>query len=139
MVFDVHGVRFGCALGMEVHFPELFLEYERLDVDCMLFSSAGAGTPTSAVFAMEAQAHAATNSYWVSYAGAGQNAPSGLISPDGEWRARCADQTSPSLAVADLDVNAENLSRPWRRTARAGVYDAHLVHDDPRSDNRNAL
>lgn len=32
VTFEADGVRFGCALGMEVHFPEIFGEYERLDV-----------------------------------------------------------------------------------------------------------
>ncbi len=33
ITFEVDGMRFGCALGIECHFPEIFLEYERLDVD----------------------------------------------------------------------------------------------------------
>jgi hypothetical protein len=41
ITFEVDGVRFGCSLGIEVHLPEIFIEYERLDVDCVLFSSAG--------------------------------------------------------------------------------------------------
>lgn len=44
VTFTVDGVRFGCALGMEAVFPEVFLEYERLDVDCVLFSTHGPGT-----------------------------------------------------------------------------------------------
>jgi predicted amidohydrolase len=140
VTFEVDGVRFGCALGMESHFPEVFLEYERLDVDCVLFSTAGPGTPiNNGIFAMEAQAHAATNSYWVSYAGTAQdaaNARSGLISPDGEWSARCPRDGTPSLVVVDLDDSSENFARPWRRTARGGIYDPHLIRDDPRSDDR---
>ena len=41
VTFEVDGVRFGCALGMEAHYPEIFIEYERLDVDCVLFSTTG--------------------------------------------------------------------------------------------------
>jgi predicted amidohydrolase len=36
---DVDGLRFGCALGMDSHFSELFIEYERLDVDVVLIST----------------------------------------------------------------------------------------------------
>ena len=70
VTFAVDGVRFGCALGIEVHFPEVFTEYERLDVDVILFSTTGAGDDpdATAVFATEAQAHAAANSLWVSFA-----------------------------------------------------------------------
>ncbi len=41
VTFEIDGFRLGCALGMEVHFPEIFIEYETLDVDCVLFSTAG--------------------------------------------------------------------------------------------------
>jgi hypothetical protein len=43
VTFDIDGLRFGLLLGMEVHFPELFIEYERLDVDCVLFSTVVSG------------------------------------------------------------------------------------------------
>ena len=33
LVFTAAGVRFGCALGMETHYPELFAAYEERDVD----------------------------------------------------------------------------------------------------------
>jgi predicted amidohydrolase len=145
VTFEVDGVRFGCALGMEVHFPEVFLEYERLDVDCVLFSTVAWTMPGSEpapqgadVFAAEARAHAATNSYWVSYADTAQgavHAPSGVISPDGRWLARGPQAAVPAVVVAVLDGSAENLARPWRRKVRAGIYDPHLV-DDPRSEDR---
>lgn len=140
VTFEVDGFRFGCSLGMEVHFPELFIEYERLDVDCVLFSTVGPPTPYSnEVFATEAQAHAATNSYWVSYATSAQDAvsaPSGVISPEGQWLGKCPKEDAAAVVVVDLDGNAENFARPWRRKARSGIYDAHVVRDDPRSEER---
>ena len=150
VTFEVDGVRFGCSLGMEVHFPEIFGEYERLDVDCVLFSTMGVpvvqtppGTsPDSSVFAAEALAHAATNSYWVSFAGCAQDAglaPSGVISPLGRWAARAPMDAVAAVVVVDLDDGTENLARPWRRQARAGIYDDHLVRDDPRSEDRAAF
>ena len=33
VTFEAGGLRFGCAMGIEVHFPELFAEYEHLGVD----------------------------------------------------------------------------------------------------------
>src|SRR3954453_23055844 len=38
-VFDVDGWRSGCALCIEVQFPEVFREYADLGVDCVLFSA----------------------------------------------------------------------------------------------------
>ena len=146
VTFEVDGVRFGCALGMEVHFPELFLEYERLEVDAVLVSTVGVpatwfsstASDNRSVLATEAQAHASTNSYWVSYASAAQDgahAPAGVIAPDGRWVARCPQETWAAIVTVDLDDGPENLARPWRRTVRAGIYETHLV-DDPRSTQR---
>ena len=86
LTFDVHGVRFGCLLGIEVHFPELFSEYERLSVDCVLFSTTGGVAGDEPIFATEAQGHAAANSFWVSFSVPARHAavaPSGLIGPAG--------------------------------------------------------
>jgi hypothetical protein len=105
----------------------------------------------AAAFATEAQAHAATNSLWVSFAMSAAMsaqysaaAPAGIIAPDGSWAARCPGDGHPAVAIADIDNRPESIdiavtkARPWRRLARAGVYDAHLVTDD-RSDDRGAF
>ncbi|GAA1299839.1 carbon-nitrogen hydrolase family protein [Saccharothrix xinjiangensis] len=138
--FDLGGLRFGLLLGMEVHFPELFLEQEGLDVDCVLFSTAGPGTPTDdGVFAAEARAHAATNGYWVAYAGPARGVPSGVVSPAGQWAARCPAGGNPAIAVVDLDADPDDRARRWRRAARSGVYEPHFVRDDSRSDDLGAF
>jgi predicted amidohydrolase len=145
--FEVDGVRFGCSLGIEVHFPEVFREYEQLDVDCVLFSTTCAPTPgETKVFATEAQGHAATNSIWVSFAVPAHNpaALSGVVSPAGEWLARCSADGAPSVTVVDIDDSTQDVevavsrARPWRRAARAGIYDPHFVQDS-RSENRSAF
>jgi predicted amidohydrolase len=122
-VFEARGVRFGCTLGMEAQYPELFAAYERVDVDCVLLSTHG-NSELPEVFAIEAAGHAATNSYWVSYsgpAGAGEP-PAGLISPTGTWAARCTS-TSETIAIGEIDTTAGTHARTWRRTARALVAD----------------
>ncbi|MEU8814797.1 carbon-nitrogen hydrolase family protein [Actinoplanes sp. NPDC048796] len=140
ITFIVDGARFGCALGMEATYPEIFSEYERLDVDCVLFSTHGPGAGVNnGPFALQAQALAAANSYWVSYAGTAQdapNAPSGIVTPSGDWLTRCPATSEPSLVTADLDLTAENQARPWRRAARSGLYTQYQAPADPRSLNR---
>ena len=83
------------------------------------------------------------NSLWISFAMSAQHsaaAPSGTIAPDGHWAAQCRGDGQPALAIANIDNRPETIdiavtkARPWRRRARAGVYDDHLVTDD-RSDN----
>jgi predicted amidohydrolase len=144
VTFLVDGVRFGCALGMESHFPEVFIEYERLDVDCVLFSTTGEHSMRIAApapaFAAEALGHAASNTYWVSYsAHAPQSlaAPSGIAAPDGHWAAQCPMDGTPAIAVVDIKTEPGHPARPWRRTARSNIYAPHRVDGDPRSDGRN--
>jgi predicted amidohydrolase len=123
LVFTASGVRFGCALGMETHYPELFAAYEEQDVDCVLFSTHG-NPETPGIFAVEAAGHAAANSLWVSYAGpaAGDAPPAGLVAPDGTWAVRCAPGV-PGLAVTDVTTSTDSPARAWRRTARTTFRD----------------
>ncbi|NTJ42278.1 carbon-nitrogen hydrolase family protein [Agrobacterium larrymoorei] len=138
--FEVDGVRFGCALGMEVHYPEIFVEYENLDVDCVLFSTAGDSSSNAKAFAAEALGHAASNTYWVSFSTLALQStvvPSGIASPDGQWAIQCPMTGIPAIAVTDIDTNPQSLARPWRRKARGDLYAPHQVDGDPRSDERN--
>jgi predicted amidohydrolase len=148
VTFEVDGFRFGLALGMECHFPEAFSEYERLDVDGVLFSSVGISTLDRSIFATESQGHAATNSYWVSYSVSAQDSPfspSGVIAPGGNWLAKCPDDGMPSLVTIDLGESSEVIdmavgaARPWRRRARSDIYRPHFVQSDPRSSDRCVL
>jgi len=147
VTFDVDGVRFGCLLGIEVHYAELFADYERQGVDCVLFATTGPGSAAQASFATEAQGLAAVNSIWVAFAAlaeVGPVMPSGLIGPDGTWSARCAASTEPAVVVGDIDDGAAEVeiavryARPWRREARSGLYEEHRVAD-PRSEARSTF
>jgi predicted amidohydrolase len=146
VVFEVDGIRFGIALCIEANFPELFAEYERLDVDCVLLSV----MVDDAARAVVAQAYGTLYSYWVGYSVPAQfsaTVPSGIIAPGGRWLERCPGDGRPALAVADLDLDATDpdvdvairLARPWRRTARAGLYDKRIVRADPRSETRTTF
>ncbi|OWV77565.1 amidohydrolase [Rhizobium sp. R634] len=142
VTFEVDGIRFGCSLGMECHYPEIFAEYERLDVHCVLFSTTGGVPANEAAFAAEAQGHASTNRYWLSFSlsthpGLADPAVSGIVAPGGRWAAQCPADGTPAIALADIDDNPGDLSRPWRRKARAGLYEPHRVEGDPRSDGRD--
>lgn len=140
VVFAVDGFRFGCALCIEIHFPELFMEYERLGADCVLLSVYS----KDPIFGVTAQAHAAVNNYWLSLSSPTQcsrGLASGLVAPNGRFVARCRAGRS-GLIIQELDRTAPELdialtkARPWRRTAREGeIYAAQRV-EDSRSANR---
>lgn len=150
VTFDVDGVRFGCLLGMEVHYPELFAAYEEQGVDCVLFATTGGPGPTEQdkAFATEAQGLAAVNGMWVAFAAPasrGTVTPSGLLGPDGTWSARCAASPAAAVVVGQIDDGAAEVeiavryARPWRRAARSGLYEEHRVVADPRSEARSGF
>ena len=134
VVFDVSGWRFGCSLCIEIQFPELFLEYERQAIDCMLFSSFS----ESEMFRIQAQAYAAINNYWFSFSVPTQcsaNAPSSMIGPSGEIVSSCHPVES-GFTISTLDRDAPEWevaikrARPWRRLARTGdIYETKHVND----------
>jgi predicted amidohydrolase len=80
VVFEAGGLRFGCALCIEVNFPELFAEYERLDADCVLVSVMVDDTVRPVI----AQAYAALHNYWVGYSTPAQYSRS--VRPGHRWR-----------------------------------------------------
>ncbi len=129
VTFEVDNIRFGCALCIEVCFPELFAEYERLGVHCVLLSSYS----EDPAHGLMARAHAATNGFWVGLSTPAQcshGLPGALVGPDGSLAAACA-AGRPGLAVGTLDLGAPQfavalrLARPWRARARSGeIYAA---------------
>lgn len=123
--FEVDGYRFGCLTCIEVHFPELFMEYESLDVDAILFSSYGIGNFSQIAL----RAHAGFNCVWISAATPAQKAPQGpsrILGPDGKVIASCTAEPGNQLVFAELDREDPNYdipinkARPWRRAARQG-------------------
>jgi len=124
LVVSVKGRKLGFALCIEIQFPEVFMDYERADVDCVLFS-AYADKP---MFGIQAQAHAACNNYWISFsspANISAQHTSRLLGPDGTIVATCGTERS-DVIVNTIDPNEARWdgpcqkARPWRRLARSG-------------------
>ncbi|MEV5960764.1 carbon-nitrogen hydrolase family protein [Kribbella sp. NPDC051952] len=142
VVFDIDGYRFGCMICVEINFPHLFSQYERLGVECLLLSA----YPVDAIFELKARAYAAINCYWIAMSLPAQTldlAPSGLITPAGTYAAQVTGQAE--LTVITIDREDPTLTvplthaRPWRTTALKGdIYRTRAV-TDPRSTNRTVL
>lgn len=132
LVFDVDGIRFGCALCIEVVFPHLFTEYERLGVHCMLLSTYS----NDPIHGVMARAHAATNGYWLSLASpvaCSRTLPTTLVGPDGNPIGQCPPGgTAMLLHTVDPESDqyrvALRLARPWRARARSGELHASRAH-----------
>jgi predicted amidohydrolase len=142
IVFEVDGFRFGCIICVEINFPELFIEYGKLGIDCLLLSA----YPVDAIFSAKARAYAAIHNYWVSMALPSETAPfiqSALIGPDGEVvQAAAADQ---DMIISNLDRSAPQFdialtkSKPWRMGIAADPRYQVRQLNDPRSVNRTAI
>ncbi len=124
VLFDVEGFRFGCALCIEIQFAEVFDEYERLDVDCVLFSAFS----EDPLFGLKAQSYAGINCYWVSISVPAQCAAglqSGLVGPNGHFLSRSEAKESACIQFVELDKSSPDLqvaltkARPWRRKAKS--------------------
>ena len=138
LIFEIDGFRFGCALCIEIQFPELFVEYARENVDAVLLSTFS----RDPMFAVQAQGHAACGAFWLGFSVPAQcsdAAPAGLIGPDGQWIACAPSDGTSALVIAELDRTAETLqialkyARPWRVRARAGELHSPAKVVDPRS------
>ena len=135
LVFDVDGFRFGCLICIEVNFPALFMEYDRLGVDCVLLSA----YPMAAddMFRTKALAHAAIHNVWIGLSvptEAADLTPSSVIDPNG----RVVSTVSGRDGTASGDMNRDDpafeialhKARPWRAAATSGEFHRdHIVHD----------
>lgn len=138
-LFEIKGVKFGCILCIEIHFPELFIEAEKEGVHCVLFSSYS----RDKMFGIQAQGYAASNNYWVSMAipaNQSEKLPSQFISPNGEVQTKCR-RTYSSLIISEIDTEDKKwyvplkLAKPWRKLAREG----NIYEDKRLSDKRSEL
>jgi predicted amidohydrolase len=138
-VFDLDGFRFGCLICIEVNFPALFMEYDRLGVDVLLLST----YPEDSIFLVKARSHAAIHNFWISLSTPSQTDKlfrSGLIDPRGEVVAQVPDVDGVVVSVLDraapeLDI-AFTKARPWRASVQSDArYDTAGLND-PRSTDR---
>ena len=122
VTFEVDGYRFGLALGLDVLFPELFTEYDRLDVDGVLVSYSTSGSSGNEVVPTHARGSAAMNTYWISLAVPANPAAgvaSGVIDPRGNVVVEGPADGSPGIAVTDLHrVDVTTIGREFRRRTR---------------------
>jgi predicted amidohydrolase len=142
-LFEVDGWRFGCALCIEIHFPEVFQRYAELDVDCILFSAYA----DDAMFGIQAQGYAASHSFWVSLSIPTQMSDglsSRLIAPTGEVQALARPSVS-GLAVDVLDMDCPrwvtplHRAKPWRAKTRDGAIYRQRYVQDSRSEHKTGF
>lgn len=123
VTFEVDGYRFGLALGLDVLFPEVFTEYDGLDVHAVLVSYSTNGSSGNEVVPTHARGYAVMNTCWVSLAVPANPAAgvmSGVIDPQGSCVAEA--DSGPGIAVTELHSNdATPVGREFRRRTRERV------------------
>lgn len=142
IVFDVDGYRFGCLICIEVNFPELFAEYTRLGVDCILLSA----FPEADVFYLKARAHAAIQCCWIGLSVPTDTADlfnSAMIGPDGEVVNTI--EMPEGIMFAELDRSdkrydvALNKAKPWRASVWTDRRYDMRTFNDSRSSGRTKV
>jgi predicted amidohydrolase len=151
--FEINGVRFGCAICLELRFPEVFDEYRRLGAQCVLVSTFTASRTDTEdarqddIFAITAQAYAANNSYWVSLVTPSnpfQGPVTQLIDPLGNVVAKSVRHRG-DLVIGRIEVGEASLwqkiawGRAWRQSARSGEICRDRITDGPRSRHRRSF
>lgn len=125
VTFEVDGYRFGLALGLDVLFPELFTEYDRLGVDGVLVSYSTAGVSHHEHVGVQARGCAVNNTCWVSFAVSANPSgglESGVIDPRGEWVVQGPTDHRPAVAVTDLHhAEVTTIGRDFRRKTRERI------------------
>jgi predicted amidohydrolase len=125
VTFEVNGYRFGLALGLDVLFPELFTEYDRLGIDGVLVSYASTGVGRNEQIAIQARGAAAMNTSWISLAAPANpeaGLESSLIDPRGTLVADCPADGTPGIAVTDLQrAEVSAIGREFRSRTRERV------------------
>jgi predicted amidohydrolase len=124
VTFEVDGFRFGLALGLDVLFPELFTEYDRLDVDGVLVSYCS-HIPQNEHIAVQARGTAVNNTYWISLAAAANpdgGLESSVIDPRGSLMAEGPADGKPGIAVTDLHhAEVTTIGREFRSRTRERI------------------
>lgn len=144
VIFEVDGIKVGLALCLEVQFPEIFDEYRRRHVDCVLLS-AYAGEASQ--YDLLVRAHAEINNIWIGFSTPVNKIendnplPSSLIGPDGtvlsitglDGEGLALGIVAPGDPTWDIAINK---AKPWRELARKGeIYRKQFVQD-VRSDDK---
>ncbi|HWD80562.1 MAG TPA: carbon-nitrogen hydrolase family protein [Kribbella sp.] len=124
VTFEVDGIRFGLMLGLDVLFPELFTEYDRVGADVVLVSYASTNGRNDHI-GVQVRGAAANNTSWVSVAATADpdtGLASGVAGPRGEWLAQCAEDGTPSVAIAELHTDElTTIGRDFRRRTRERI------------------
>jgi predicted amidohydrolase len=137
VTFKIKGVTCGLLICYDVRFPELYREYRKMGCDVIFQSFYNArqqkGSIHPIIMPVSAQAHAATNYFYMSLtnASAPESWPCHFITPDGLVQNKLAPNV-PGILISDVDISEEfyDASKEYRQNAMSGKLNSgKTVHD----------
>jgi predicted amidohydrolase len=144
--FKIKGVTCGLLICYDVRFPELYREYRKLGCDVIFQSFYNAramkGSIHPIIMPLSAQAHAATNYFYMSLtnSSAPESWPCHFITPDGLVQNKLAANI-PGILISDIDLSEEyyDASREFREDAMSGKLNSGKTVKDSLSVKRTSI
>ncbi|HUX97358.1 MAG TPA: carbon-nitrogen hydrolase family protein [Bacteroidales bacterium] len=146
VTFSINGVKCGLLICYDIRFPELYREYRKIGCD-LLFQSfynarADKGSIHPYIMPVSAQAHAATNYYYMSLTNSStaESWPCHFITPDGLIQNKLP-VNMPGILISDVDIAEKyyDASREYRNDAMNGKLNSGTTVDDPLSSDRKRI
>ncbi|HSV26342.1 MAG TPA: carbon-nitrogen hydrolase family protein [Sedimentisphaerales bacterium] len=148
VIREINGVRCGLAICFDLRFPELYRDFKRQGVQCVLqsFYNARQSGPSvhTDIMRQTMQAHAATNYFWASMTNSSacySPYPSCFIQPDGKINAQLKFNR-PGMMVNEVDTKLDfyDASADYRHLAMNGMLTNGPGRlNDPRSADTTSL
>lgn len=144
--FKIKGVTCGLLICYDVRFPELYREYRKLGCD-LIFQSfynarAEKGSIHPVIMPVSAQAHAATNYFYMSLtnSSAPESWPCHFITPDGLIQNKL-QANIPGVLISDVDTSVRyyDASAEYRSDAIRGKLNSGETVKDTLSEKRQGI
>lgn len=143
---SINGVNCGLLICYDIRFPELYREYRKLGCDVIFQSFYNAraekGSIHPVIMPISAQAHAATNYFYMSLtnSSATESWPCHFITPDGLIQNKLP-LNAPGILISDIDLSVKyyDASGEYRKDAMNGKLNSGSTINDPRSSNRKTV
>jgi predicted amidohydrolase len=146
VLFKINGVHCGLLICYDVRFPELYREYRKLGCD-VIFQSfynarADKGSIHPIIMPVSAQAHAATNYFYMSLtnSSAPESWPCQFITPDGLVQNKLPANV-PGVLISEIDLSEKyyDASADFRSDAIRGKFNSGVTVRDSLSIKRQDL